>query len=97
VTRWRGLTDLLQDAVHHGTAAVERVHQSVARTPWELMARVPPLAPAAREAAAWQARIIGATYGSIRAVNAVAGAVVGACLEAALRPPRSGATQADGG
>jgi hypothetical protein len=86
MTRWRGLVELLQDAVHHGTIAVEQVHQSVARTPWQVLARVPPLAPAARSAAAWQATVIGGTYGTIRAVSGAVGAALGACLDAAARP-----------
>lgn len=83
MTRWHGLTELVQDAVHHGTAAVEKVHQQVARAPLDMLAHVPPLAAGARWAADRQASLIAATYGTIRGVSAAVGAVVGACLDAA--------------
>ena len=85
MTRWHGLVDLVQDAVHHGTIAVEKVHQRVARTPLDVIACVPPLAPAARWAADRQARVIAATYATIREGDAAVGTVVGTCLEAAAR------------
>ncbi len=88
MTRWRGLVELVRDAVHHGTLGVEKVHQSVARTPLDLLALVPPLAPPARAIAACQAALIATTYATVRGVNAVAGAVVGACVDAAAREPR---------
>jgi hypothetical protein len=97
VTRWRGLSDLVQDAVHHGTVAVEKVHQSVARTPLDVLALVQPLAPAARWAAAWQATIIAGTYATIRGVNAAAGMLVGACIEAAPRSEPRGDVESDHG
>ncbi len=83
MTRWLGLANLLQDAVHHGTIAVEKVHQSVARTPFDVIARVPPLTTGARWVAQRQATIIAATYATIRGVNGAVGALVGACIDAA--------------
>jgi hypothetical protein len=95
VTRWRGLVELTQDAVHHGATAVEAVHQRVARAPLDLIARVPPLAAPARAAAAGQAGLIAAAYASVRAVNAVVGSLLVAVVEVvaasrdsvARRPP----------
>ena len=82
MTRWRGLAELVQDAVHHGTLAVERVHQQVARTPLEILSYVPPLAVPAQGIAALQAAAIGATYTAIRAVNGVVGAAAVVAFEA---------------
>jgi hypothetical protein len=82
MTRWRGLAELVQDAVHYGTLAVERVHQRVARTPFEFLACVPPLAATAQGIAAFQATVIGATYTAIRGVNCTVGAAAVVALEA---------------
>lgn len=85
MTGWHGLSELVQDAVHHGSAAVEEVHQRVARAPLEVLSRVPPLAPPAGWFAALQAGVIAATYARIREVNAAAGAVIRLCLDVAER------------
>jgi hypothetical protein len=85
MTRCRGLAELLRDAVHHGTIAVERVHQHVARTPLEVIAHLPPLAAPARRFAALQGAWIGATYSTIRAVNGAVGVLAVAAAEWAER------------
>lgn len=93
MTRWVGVAQLLQDAVHHGTLAVERVHQHVARTPLDVLARVPPLAPVATRAAALQAAVIGATYTTIRLVNGAVATLAIAALHATVderTPPGGG-------
>jgi ABC-type phosphate/phosphonate transport system permease subunit len=82
VSRLRGLAMLLEDAVVHGTIAVEKVHQSVARTPLDVLATLPPLAGAARSIAACQAAAIAATYAIIRETSAAAGVLVHAWLDA---------------
>jgi hypothetical protein len=97
MNRWIGLAELVRDAVHHGSIAVERVHQRVARRPLEIVAWVPPLGRAALGFAALQGRLIGATYAAIRGVNGVVGAVVVTALDAAAHePPRGGVAQRPG-
>ena len=86
VTRWRGLKDLLVDAVHHGATGVETVHRRTARTVIEVVARVPGLRGPARAVGAWQDVTVAATYETIRLVNGADGAVVGLVLDAAERP-----------
>jgi hypothetical protein len=93
--RWRGLSDLVQDAVQHGTATVEKVHQQVARTPLDLLAHVPPLASTARWMADRQASLIAATYGTIREVSAAMGALVGTCIDVVERSRRPAAADAE--
>lgn len=90
----RGLTELVQDAVHHGSLAVEEVHQRVARTTFDVLALVPPLAAPAHWIAARQAEIIAATYETVRQTSAVVGRLVGACIDEAdrRRHRRSAAT-----
>ncbi|HTP27393.1 MAG TPA: hypothetical protein VMK12_17295 [Anaeromyxobacteraceae bacterium] len=85
MTRWHGLKDLLVDAVHHGSIAVEEVHQAVARRPIEILQRVPPLASTARFVGAWQSAGISAVYGAVRVVNAAAGQVAGAIIDLSTR------------
>jgi hypothetical protein len=96
MTRWHGLKDLLVDAVHHGSSAVEEVHQAVARRPIEILQRVPPLASTARLVGACQSAGISAVYGAIRAVNAAAGQVAGAIIDlaSAHEEPARGAPRA---
>ncbi len=89
MNRLRGLTELVEDAVQHGTIAVEKVHQSVARTPLDAVAVVPPLAATARRIAAWQAHAIATTYATIRVTSAAAAELVRVCLDAADRARRS--------
>jgi hypothetical protein len=74
--RWRGLAELVVDAVEHGSAGVEKVHQWTASKPFELAARVPRLARPARAIATAQGIAIAAVYASIRQVSRVAGAGV---------------------
>jgi hypothetical protein len=87
MSRWRGLADLVADAVHVGAIAVERVHQEVAATPFAIAALAPPLAPAARRITAWQAAAIAATYAIVRGVNGVARVVVVAAIDAVTAAP----------
>lgn len=88
VSQLRGLAELAQDVVHHGTVAVEKVHQSVARTPLDVLAIVPPLRAPARWLAAWQSRLIATTYETIRETSAEVGLLLGACIDAADRARR---------
>jgi hypothetical protein len=81
MTRWHGLKDLVEDAVQHGTTAVEEVHQRVARKPLEILAIVPPLSGAARWVSTIQAASIATTYGSIRVVNRVVASIAGVVID----------------
>ena len=87
--RWRGLKDLLQDAVDKGTTAVERVHKDVARTPFAVLEHVPPLADPARLGWSLLERAITETYETIRAVNRMTGELVGVALDLAERQSTS--------
>ena len=74
--RWRGLKDLVQDAIDQGSTAVEQVHQQVARRTFDILEYVPPLAEPARRARLLQEAVIGGAYDAIRLVNRVVGAEV---------------------
>ena len=81
--RWRGLKDLLVDAVHHGATAVEVVHRRTARSTIEIIALVPRLAGPARAVGAVLDASVAVTYQTIRLVNGVVGAVAGLVMDAA--------------
>jgi uncharacterized membrane protein len=85
--RWLGLAELLEDGIDHGTIAVEQVHQATARIVFDVLERVPPLAPPARLARSLQQEAISRTYRTIRLVNGVVGALVGTALAAAESDP----------
>jgi hypothetical protein len=86
MTRWRGLKDLIVDAVHHGVTGVETVHRRTARTTIEVVARVPGLGGPARAVSALQDAAIAATYEAIRRANGALGTVVGLVLDATEHP-----------
>ena len=84
---WIGLAELIEDAIHHGAAAIERVHREVAHGPLAILVHVRSLAPAARVVDLIQDGIIASVYASVRGVNAAVAALVKATLRAAERPP----------
>jgi hypothetical protein len=94
--RWTGLKDLVQDAIDQGSTAVEQVHQQVARTTFDILEYVPPLAEPARRARLLQEAVIGGAYDAIRLVNRMVGVVAGAVMDAVEpAPPTSGKSAAE--
>ena len=85
MTRWRGLKDLVVDAVHHGVTAVEDVHRRTMRATVEVIALAPGLAGPARTVGAVQDAACAATYETIRLVNGLVGAAADVVLDAAER------------
>ena len=83
MTRWRGLKDLVVDAVHHGVTAVEGVHRRTMRATMEVIALAPGLAGPARTVGAVQDAACATTYETIRLVNGLVGAAADAVLDAA--------------
>jgi len=81
--RWRGLTDLAVEAVDQGTRAVERIHLWTAARPFDLLERLPPLAPPLRRARRLQEALVSRTYRAIRLANRGVGGVLGVALDAA--------------
>jgi hypothetical protein len=71
--RWRGLKDLLVDAVEHGSAAVEGVHRELAKRPFVVLEHVPAIAAPARTVHVVHDASLTAVYGSIRLVNRIVG------------------------
>jgi hypothetical protein len=83
LSRWRGLKDLVVDAVDRGAAEVEKVHRDSVRLPLQLIARVPRLAGPARAVAGIADTALAATYGSVRLATRAAGAIAAVGLTVA--------------
>ena len=71
--RWRGLQALVQDAVEHGSTAIERVHKETARRPFVVLERIPGIAAPARVVRCVHGATLTAVYGAIRLANRVLG------------------------
>jgi hypothetical protein len=89
-SKWRGLQALVQEAVDHGSRAVERVQLESARRPFAILEHLPIVAPAARIVHAAHDVSVLTTHAVIRAVNEVAGAAVAAAIDLAERDARRG-------
>lgn len=88
--RIRGLKQLLQDAVEHGSLAVERVQLERAKLPFALLERVPAIAAPARGVHVLHDAAVSTTHGMIRLVNRVVGETLDAVIdevERAEAPP----------
>ncbi len=88
VKRWRGLKDLIEDAIDQGSTAVGEIHGQAGRWVFDLLERVPPLAAPARLARSLQQAIVARTYGSIRLVNRLVGGIVAIAIDVAEAAPR---------
>lgn len=83
--KWLGLQALVQDAVEHGSRAIERVQLESARRPFAILEHVPGVAEAARVVHAAHDVSVITTHAVVRAVNGAAGAAIAAAIEAARR------------
>ena len=70
--RWRGLANLVGDAVEHGSRVVERVQKATAQRPFAILEKVPSVATVARGVHAVHDASVTAVHGAIRTVNRVA-------------------------
>ena len=87
IKQWRGLKDLLQDAVEHGSRAVERVHLETARRPFARLEERPGIAAPARVVRVAYEAYVTTTYEVVRLVNRAVGAAIDAALDAAEESP----------
>jgi hypothetical protein len=81
VNRLRGLRALLEDAVEHGTSAVERVHRATAARPFDILDHIPPVAPAARGVRFVHDATVAGVYETIRQVNDLVGVTLSAAID----------------
>lgn len=71
--RLQGYRALLQDAILHGSTAVEQVQASLTRRPYDLLERIPGLETPTRHARTAHLGALRGVYGMIRAVNSLSG------------------------
>ncbi len=79
--RIRGLKSLLQAAVEHGSRAVEAVQIEVAKTPFDLLEKVPPLKVPVAGVRLLYNTGVGTTHTMIRLVNKVVGDTLDVVLD----------------
>ncbi len=91
MNRLRGLRALLEDAVEHGTTAVERVHKATAARPFDIL-DLTPVAPAARGVRLIHDATVAGVYETIRQVNHLVGVTLSAAID--LYDAETGATPA---
>jgi hypothetical protein len=92
VKRWRGLKDLVRDAVEQGASAVERVHLATAQRPFSLLAQIPALEEPVRGIQQIHDTLVSTTYATVRTVTRAVGDVAEIALtavEAATNGPAS--------
>ena len=80
--RWRGLAALVQDAVEHGSRAVERVQKATAQRTFAILEKIPPTADIARGIHAVHDASVSTVHGAIRTVNRVAGRTITVVVDA---------------
>lgn len=78
--RLKGLRALVQEAVEHGTKAVEKVHRDTANRTFDILEAIEPIALPVKVVHTVHDVSVATTYGAIRVVNKV----VGKGLELAL-------------
>jgi hypothetical protein len=89
MNRLKGLRALLEDAVEHGTTAVERVHKATAARPFDIL-DLTPIAPAARGVRLIHDATVAGVYETIRQVNHLVGVTLSAAID--LYEAETGAT-----
>jgi hypothetical protein len=79
--RWRGLKNLVADAVVHGSAAVEKVHLATTDRTFHVLEAIPGIDLPAKPIHAVHDFSVKAVYGSIRAVTAVVSGVLDVAID----------------
>ncbi|HMI91056.1 MAG TPA: hypothetical protein VK509_06810 [Polyangiales bacterium] len=97
VKRWRGLKDLVRDAVEQGASAVERVHLATAHRPFSLLAQIPAISEPVRSMQQIHDTLVATTYQTVRTVTRAVGDVAELALDvvesAANSPTKSDSTK----
>lgn len=80
--RWQGTRALVGEAIEHGSRAVERVQLELAKTPFDLLERVPGLKVPVSGIRELYNTGVSSTHTMIRLATKVAGDTVGVVLDA---------------
>ena len=79
--RWRGLKALVEDAVEHGSRAVERVQLEMAQRPFGILEKIPPIAAPAKVVHQIHDVTVQGVHGVVRLVNHAAGGALDAVID----------------
>lgn len=79
--RWHGLKDLVQDAIEHGSTAVEQVHKATAARPFDILEQIPVIATPTRIVRVVHDVSVSTVYSAIRITNRTVGRVVDIATE----------------
>ena len=96
VKRWRGLKDLVRDAVEQGASAVERVHLATAQRPFSLLAQIPSIGEPVRTVQQIHDTLVATSYETVRVVTRAVGDVAELALDAVESvntAPKTGSTE----
>jgi hypothetical protein len=79
--RWHGLKDLVQDAIEHGSTAVEEVHKATAARPFDILEQIPAIATPTRIVRVVHDVSVSTVYSAIRITNRAIGRAVDIAAE----------------
>lgn len=88
--RWRGLKALVQDAVEHGSKAIERVQKETADRPFAILEQIPEISAPAKVVHLLHDASVSGVHGMIRIVNKLVGATADVAFDAiaSADPPK---------
>ncbi|WP_438022083.1 hypothetical protein [Sorangium sp. So ce233] len=95
--RWRGLKDLVQDAVDNGSRAVERLQKHAAKLPFDLLEQIPPISAPVRGIRVVHDTMVSGVHVAIRLVNRVAGYTIDGVLFVVEQQKEPAGTSCTGG
>ena len=78
---FRGLNDLVADAVDAGLTRTEEIHRGIARYPYAVLKRIGPVASPVRVVEFVETTITGSVYWTLRLATRASGVVVAQVLE----------------
>ena len=87
IRKLRGAVELVTDAVDAATTEAQRTHEAFARRHYAVLSRIEPIARPAKAIESLQLAITRVAYGTVRAGNAIVGAVVTTALDRLERDP----------
>jgi hypothetical protein len=87
--KWRGLKALVQDAVEHGSRAIEQVHLSTAQRPFAILEALPGLDAPTRAVHRVHDVVVQTTYEAVRLANRSVGTALGVLIDALEEPGKN--------
>jgi len=81
IRRLRGAVELVTDAIEAAATQAQRVHEDFARRPYGVLERIGPIAGPVRAIEGLHSAVMETAYGSVRILNAAAGAVVTTAID----------------